>query len=72
MALGDIFDLDPAVTESVVRALRRRWKKPRSSALASHPGLDTYALYSVVRQGFISLLIVRVARHCTCSTARSS
>ena len=62
--LGDIFDLQDQVTESVVGASRRRWKKPRSSAPnASPPKVSTpMPFIYVVWPSFISLPDKRTTR----------
>jgi hypothetical protein len=73
--LGDIFDLQDQVTESVVGAIAPAVEKAEIERAKRKPteSLDAYALYLRGLARFISLLAgKRTTRHCACSTARSS
>ena len=74
--LGDIFDLQDQVTESVVGAIAPAVEKAEIERAKRKPteSLDAYALYL---RGLAKVLSVwltgkRTTRHCACSTARSS
>jgi adenylate cyclase len=69
--LGDIFDLQDQVTESVVGAIAPAVEKAEIERAKRKPtdSLDAYAVWP----GIISLPTgKRTTRHCACSTARSS
>ena len=73
--LGDIFDLQDQVTESVVGAIAPAVEKAEIERARRKPteSLDAYALYL---RGLAKLYQLatgkRTKRHCACSTARSS
>jgi TolB-like protein len=71
--LGDIFDLQDKVTESVVGAIAPALEKPKSSVPStSRPRVSTLMRSTyAVWPGFISLVTgKRTKRRCACSTAR--
>ena len=73
--LGDIFDLQDQVTESVVGAIAPVVEKAEIERAKRKPteSLDAYAIIYAVWPSFISLQVgKRTTRHCACSTARSS
>ena len=73
--LGDIFDLQDQVTESVVGAIAPAVEKAEIERAKRKPteSLDAYAIIYGVWPSFISLLTgKRTMRHCACSTARST
>ena len=73
--LGDIFDLQDQVTESVVGAIAPAVEKAEIERAKRKPteSLDAYALYLRGLAGFYQFETgKRTRRHCACSTARSS
>jgi TolB-like protein len=73
--LGDIFDLQDQVTESVVGAIAPAMEKAEIERAKRKPteSLDAYAFYLRGWPSIISLLTGRRSRrHCACSTAQSS
>jgi TolB-like protein len=74
--LGDIFDLQDQVTESVVGAIAPAVEKAEIERAKRKPteSLDAYALYLRGLDRFYQGLLAgkRTTRHCACSTARPS
>ena len=73
--LGDIFDLQDQVTESVVGAIAPAVEKAEIERAKRKPteSLDAYALYLRGLARFYQFVTgKRTKRHCACSTARSS
>ena len=74
--LGDIFDLQDQVTESVVGAIAPAVEKAeieRAKRKPTEKSRRLCPLFTRFGQAFISLLTgKRTTRHCACSTARSS
>ena len=71
--IGDIFDLQDQVTESVVGAIAPAVEKAEIERAKRKPteSLDAYAPICAVWPSFISLQAgKRTTRHCACSTAR--